>query len=126
VSENPPPPYGEPQPFYYGGQPPPPGYPPYGYGQSPYAAPPDHGSTTTVLILGILGLVACQILSPFAWAMGNRVVREIDASGGRLGGRSMANAGRICGIIGTLLLIFSVGLLLLFLVIGIGTMSTSP
>ena len=127
MSENAPPPYGEQQPpNYYGGQQPPPGYPPYGYGQSPYAAPPDHPSTTTVLILGILGLVACQVLSPFAWVMGNRVVREIDASGGQLGGRSMANAGRICGIIGTVLLIFSVALVLLFLVIGIGAMSTSP
>ena len=62
-----------------------------------------------MLILGILGLVLCQVISPFAWVMGNRVVREIDASGGQLGGRSTANAGRICGIVGTALL--AVGLL---------------
>jgi hypothetical protein len=97
-----------------------PGQPPYGqppYGQPnpqvPYGAPqgpaygafaPDHPQATLVLILGILGLVLCQVISPFAWVMGNRVIREIDASGGAVGGRSAANAGRICGIIGTALI----------------------
>jgi uncharacterized membrane protein YjgN (DUF898 family) len=82
----PPPPYGAPQPPAYG----------------PMA--PDHPKATTVLVLGILGLVVCGVLAPFAWVMGNQVLREIDASGGTLGGRSNANAGRICGIIGTMLL----------------------
>jgi hypothetical protein len=97
--------------------PPPPGQPPYGP-PNPYGAPaygfmvPEHPQATTVLILGILGLVLCQVISPFAWVMGNRVVSEIDASNGQLGGRSQANAGRICGIVGTLL----VGLILLFMV----------
>ncbi len=95
-------------------QPPPPGQPPYGppnqYGAPAYGfAPPDHQQATLVLILGILGLVLCQVISPFAWVMGNRVVAEIDASNGQLGGRGSANAGRICGIIGT----FLVGLSLL-------------
>ena len=54
-----------------------------------------------MLILGIVGLVVCQVVSPFAWVMGNRVVAEIDASNGQLGGRSNANAGRILGIVGT-------------------------
>lgn len=89
--------------------------PPYGYGQQPYAPPPDHQSATTVLVLGILGLVLCQIFSPVAWVMGNRVVREIDASGGRVGGRGSANAGRICGIVGTVLLILSVVALVMVL-----------
>jgi hypothetical protein len=100
---------------------PPYGQPPYGQppaGQVPYGAPqaptygafaPDHPQATLVLVLGILGLVFCQFVSPFAWVMGNRVIREIDASGGTMGGRSSANAGRICGIIGSVL--FGVGLL---------------
>ncbi|GAB3249868.1 hypothetical protein [Nocardioides dilutus] len=94
---------------------PPAGQPPYGQPpnpQVPYGAPmpgygpiaPDHPQATTVLILGILGLVLCQVISPFAWVMGNRVIREIDASGGTIGGRSNANAGRICGIVGTALI----------------------
>jgi uncharacterized membrane protein YjgN (DUF898 family) len=90
---------------------PPPGQPPYGnYPPNPYGPPPpygfatpEHPQATTVLILGILGLVLCQVISPFAWVMGNRVVAEIDASNGQLGGRGQANAGRICGMIGTLL-----------------------
>ena len=92
-------------------QPPPPGQPPYGnyppnqYGGPPYGfGVPDHQQAVLVLILGILGLVLCQVLAPVAWVMGNRVVAEIDASNGQVGGRSTANAGRICGIVGTVLL----------------------
>jgi hypothetical protein len=89
--------------------------------------PPDHHQAVTVLILGILGLVLCQLVSPFAWVMGNRVVGEIDASNGQLGGRGTANAGRICGIVGTLL--FGVGLILgvvvvIIALIGASTSST--
>jgi hypothetical protein len=118
VTQQPPPP----QPPY-GGQPP----NPYGAAPAGFGAP-DHPQATTVLVLGILGLVLCQVISPFAWVMGNRVVREIDASAGRLGGRSMANAGRICGIIGTILI--GVGLLfgvlaLAFVLIAATSSSTS-
>ena len=89
--------YGQPQ---YSGQ-----QPQYGG----YAGPaPDHPQSTTVLVLGIVSLVVCQILGPFAWVMGNRVVREIDAGRGSIGGRSSANAGRICGIIASVLLILTV------------------
>jgi hypothetical protein len=100
-----------------------PGQPPYGQPanpQVPYGAPqapaygafaPDHPQAVLVLVLGILGFVVCPGISPFAWVMGNRVVREIDASGGAVGGRSSANAGRICGLIGTILL--GLGLLIL-------------
>jgi uncharacterized membrane protein YjgN (DUF898 family) len=96
VTQQPPPPPQQP----YGGQPPNPyGPPPVGFGA------PEHRQATTVLILGILGLVLCGLIAPFAWAMGNRVVREIDASGGQVGGRTTANAGRICGMIGTIILI---------------------
>jgi uncharacterized membrane protein YjgN (DUF898 family) len=73
----------------------------------PYALPPNHPQATTVLVLGILGLVVCGILGPFAWVMGNRVVAEIDASGGRVGGRTEANVGRILGIVATALLAVS-------------------
>jgi hypothetical protein len=92
-------PYGQAQP--YGQQP---GYP-------SYAA--DHPKATTVLILGILGIVVCGFIAPFAWRMGKRTVDEIDASQGRLGGRGSAQAGYILGLIGTVLL----GLGLLFLVV---------
>lgn len=57
----------------------------------------------------IVGIVVCGgALSPFAWYLGHKTVREIDASGGRYGGRAQAQAGYILGICGTALLAFAV------------------
>jgi hypothetical protein len=78
-----------------------------------------HPQATTVLVLGIVALVACQAVGPFAWIMGNRVVAEIDVTGGRLGGRTEANIGRILGIVSTALLAASVLLIGLFVVFNI-------
>ena len=83
-----------------------------------YQAPQNHPQATTVLVVGILGLVLCQLISPFAWVMGNRVVREIDSAGGAYGGRDQANIGRILGIIGTALLALGILALIFFLVVG--------
>lgn len=118
-------------------QTPPPGQPPGNYPPNPYGPPPppygfavpEHPQATLVLILGIVGIVVCGVAAPFAWVMGNRVVREIDASGGQLGGRSQAQAGKICGIIGTLLI--GLGLLIgvafvIIAFVGVATSSTSP
>ncbi len=72
---------------------------------APYAvvAPPNHGSATTSLVLGILSLVLCGFFTGIpAMVMGRRAGREIDASGGRLGGRGTATAGFVTGLIGTL------------------------
>lgn len=89
------------------------GQPPYGqpYGQVPYGyGAPKHSSATTALVLGIVSLgvgMMCGVgflLAPFAWWVGAKAVREIDASQGQLSGRSEANAGKIMGIIGTVLL----------------------
>jgi len=66
--------------------------------------PPASGKSTTALVLGITGLVICPgVLSIPAWIIGHQAVQEIDASQGRLGGRSQAQAGYILGIIGTCL-----------------------
>ena len=113
---------GQPNPYAQGGQPAS-GQGPYG----PYGVAPDHPQATTVLVLGIVSLVVCQILGPFAWVMGNRVVREIDAGGGAVGGRSTANAGRICGIIATVLIGLSVVLLIgvVLLAIAAGTQTNT-
>ncbi|MFF2553880.1 DUF4190 domain-containing protein [Nocardia sp. NPDC058058] len=98
-------------------QPPPPGYqPPPGYYGAP---PPDHPQAVTVLVLGILSLVLCQVIGPVAWVMGRRVRDEIDASRGAIGGRGMVNAGYICGIIATGLLVFVVVIVVLSIVIGV-------
>lgn len=99
--------------------------PPYGSPQFQpmYGAVPDHPKATTVLVLGILGLVVCGVVAPFAWSMGNQVIREIDAAQGGMGGRSSAQAGRICGIIGTVLLAFSV--LAVVAVVGLAVVGTT-
>ncbi|WP_280236273.1 DUF4190 domain-containing protein [Nocardia cyriacigeorgica] len=98
-------PYGAPQP--YGAYP-----QPYGYG-----APQDHPQSTTILVLGILSLVMCGILGPFAWVMGKKALAEIDASGGMLGGRGNVKAGYICGMISSILLIVSFVFVILYIII---------
>ncbi len=124
--------YGQPVPYPPGYGPPPgygqaPGYgPPPGYGQPPaygpgqgyppgygYAAP-DHPKATTSLVLGILGVVLCQVISPFAWVTGKRTLAEIDASQGRWAGRGQAQAGYVLGIVGTVLLGLGLAALLLY------------
>src|SRR6478736_394947 len=136
-------PYGAPgqQPPAYGQQPY--GQQPYGqqpYGQPPYGqpgygygapAPANHPSATTALVLSLIGLAGIAlcggitlVLSPFAWRTGAKAVREIDANPGMYGGRDQANAGRIMGIIGTVLLAIGV-VLLIGLILGLAVSSTS-
>jgi hypothetical protein len=95
------------------------GQPSYGQGGFGYpAAPPpqgswgqpaqDHPRAILSLILGIVGILCVPITAPFAWVIGKRAVREIDASNGRLGARGMAQAGYILGIVGTVLWVISI------------------
>lgn len=94
-------------------------YPQSGYApQAPGQYAPDHPRATTVLVLGILSVVLCQVLGPFAWVMGKKTVEEIDASGGAIGGRGAANAGYVLGIVATVLL--GLSLLVLVALIGFG------
>lgn len=65
-----------------------------------------------VLTLGILSLAVCSIMGPIAWSMGSEELRRIDAGLTAPQGRGSAQAGRICGIIGTSFLILA-GLLFL-------------
>ena len=90
---------------------PPPQYPYPGQGGPggyPYGPQAEQSQATTALVLGILGLVICGVLAPFAWSIGHKSLKEIDASGGALGGRGKAQAGYIMGIIGTILLVVAV------------------
>ena len=87
---------------------------------------PEASQATTILVLGIIGLILCQVLSPFAWVMGNREIEAIDAGRRPIENRSTANAGRILGIIGTVLLgIGIIFLIVFFLFIGIAVVETS-
>lgn len=72
-----------------------------GGGQAPQSTP---GKATAALVLGICSIVICGIIfGPLAIIFGNQAKAEIDGSGGRLGGRGMAQAGFVLGIIGTVL-----------------------
>jgi hypothetical protein len=86
----------------YGAPPPGGGYPPApgGYGQPRQS----HPRSTTALVLGIVGLLCCSFAAPFAWVIGKKAVREIDAEPERYDGRGAAQAGYILGVIGTVLL----------------------
>jgi hypothetical protein len=118
-------PYGASPPPYDGGQQPPywSGYPQQPYGYRPPA--PKHPSSVTAMVLGIIGLVgivSCLgvtlVLSPFAWAIGSKAVKEIDAAPpGTYTGRDEANSGRIMGIIGTVLLILAVLIVIVLMVL---------
>jgi hypothetical protein len=78
-----------------------PGPPPYVAYQPP---PPNHGSAVTALVLGILSIVLCGFFTGIpAMVIGRRVVREVRASGGRIGGEGLGQAGFWTGLIGTLL-----------------------
>ncbi len=109
----PPPPPGPP------GPPPPGGWGAPGYGWEP----PAHPQATTALVLGIVSLVLCQLLGPVAWVVGGRAVKEIDASGGVIGGRSNAQTGRILGMVATGLM--ALGLLAVIGVLAVGTIAST-
>jgi hypothetical protein len=61
----------------------------------------------TILALGILSLVVCSILGPIAWAMGNEELRRIAAGQTPPDAQGNVTGGRICGIIGTVIMILA-------------------
>ncbi|MEV4016104.1 DUF4190 domain-containing protein [Nonomuraea angiospora] len=84
------------------------------YGPSYYGPPPQsHPQGTTILVLGILSLVVCTFIGPFAWSMGTRALREIDESGYYYENRGMVQAGRICGIVSSVLMMITLGFVVL-------------
>lgn len=74
-----------------------------------------------VMILGILSLVVCGLMGPVAWSMGNEELRRIDLGQTDPGSRSNASAGRICGIISTILMIVGFVTVMLGVVLMAGT-----
>ncbi len=100
--------------------PPPPAYgSPYG-GYGGY----EHPQGTTILVLGILSLVACGLLGPVAWVMGNNAIAEIDRNPSAYSNRGSVQAGRICGIVASALLIVSLVILVVVLIAAAAASST--
>lgn len=69
-----------------------------------YQLAPRH---STVLVLGILSLTVCSLMGPIAWVMGNEELRRMDSGITPPYGRGSAQAGRICGIVASSLLIMA-------------------
>jgi hypothetical protein len=59
---------------------------------------------TLILILGILSLILCGIFTGIpAWIMGSGDLKQMDAGAMDPSGRSLTNAGKICGMINCIL-----------------------
>jgi hypothetical protein len=76
---------------------------------------------TLILVLGILGLVVCSPLGIVAWVMGSGDLKEIDAGTMDPAGRGSTQAGKICGMIATILMI--IGVVIVILVMALGGMA---
>jgi ABC-type Fe3+ transport system permease subunit len=74
-------------------------------------------SAVAALVLGIVGVVLCPLCGPVAWVLGRKAEQEVDASGGRIGGRGLGTAGKILGIIGTIFIALLIALLLAGIVV---------
>jgi hypothetical protein len=80
---------------------------------------PSHGPASTSLILGVLSMVLCGFFTGVpAMVLARRAGREIDESEGRLGGRGVATAGFVTGLVGTILSGLFVLLALVLLLFG--------
>ncbi|MBV8202580.1 MAG: DUF4190 domain-containing protein [Acidobacteria bacterium] len=88
------------------------------YSPPPPPAPPASASASsqaiTALVLGILGVICCGFAAPFAWYFGQTELRAIREGRSSTAGEGMAMAGKILGIIGTVLLIFGILWVLFF------------
>jgi len=87
-------------------------YQPQPYGQPYPALPQPHPQGTTVLVLGILGVVVA-LCGPFAWYLGSKALAEIKASGAHYSNEDQIRIGRVLGMIVTILAILA----LLFVVV---------
>ena len=66
------------------------------------------GQATTALVLGIVGILCCQILGPVAWYLGYQEGQKIRAGQSPAAGEGFAKAGMILGIIGSALLVLTI------------------
>lgn len=73
-----------------------------------------------ILVLGILSLVLCGIVTAIpAWVMGHNDLKAMAAGTMDPSGRSLTNAGRICGMISTILTIAAVVVVIVLMALGI-------
>jgi hypothetical protein len=80
---------------------------------------------TLILVLGILSLVVCGPLGIAAWIMGSGDLKAMDAGIMDPGGRGNTNAGKICGMIATILLLIGVAIGTLIFLFGFAAVVAS-
>ncbi|WP_201465305.1 DUF4190 domain-containing protein [Janibacter melonis] len=80
--------------------------------------PPEHPQATTVLALGIAAITVVPFTAPFAWILGTRALRQIDANPGAYSRRDFVVAGRIIGMVATIAYALILLLILYFVLSG--------
>ena len=73
-----------------------------------------------VLTLGILSLMVCAVLGPFAWSMGRQDLAKMDAREMDDRERSLVQGGMVCGIVATIILGFVAAFFLIWLLMVVG------
>lgn len=84
-------------------QPPPAPYQQYGAAAPGVGPNPFDSRATPILVLGILSIVICGLLGPVAWIMGRNLKSEAETAGWPEPGT--AKAGRIIGMVASILMI---------------------
>lgn len=74
-------------------------------------------------MFGILSLVVCQFFGIAAWVMGNADLQEMASGRMDPSGRDLTQVGRICGMVGTALLVIP---LVAMILVGLGMALSGP
>lgn len=85
----------------------------------PAAKSTTDGGGVLPLVLGIVGFMFCQLLSPVAWALGSRYEKDCRAQG--LTPSGMGTAGKILGIVGSVFLFLMLGFMVFAVLVGAAT-----
>lgn len=94
------------------------------YGRPYPALPQPHPQATVVLVLGILGFFV-PVCAPIAWYLGSKALKEIQATGARYSNEDQLRAGRLLGMIITILAIIGLVFLVVFLIVAIIAATTA-
>jgi uncharacterized membrane protein len=80
---------------------------------------PEASQASTALVLGIVGLVCCQVLGIVAWIMANNELEGIKEGKRNPQNEGTATAARIIGIIATVLLGLGIIALIIATIVGV-------
>lgn len=67
-----------------------------------------------ILALGLVSLIACPVVGPFAWVMGSNDLRAMDEGRMDPEGKQLTQAGKIIGLVATIILTIQIVLLVLY------------